>query len=170
MLAVTIPSRWPASGWILALVICLPAMVPTLLPGWFEGHDDLHIYRLIEYDLALKDGQIPPRWFPDISAGLGNPHPIYYAPLFYAGALLFHVVGLSWIASLKGALVLFMGLAALGMYRYARLFFDEAASLAAAAVYTYTPYHLLDIYVRKAFSEFTVFAILPFILEGFHRL
>src|SRR5262245_65871278 len=118
MLAVTIPSRWPASGWILALVICLPAMVPTLLPGWFEGHDDLHIYRLVEYDLALKDGQVPPRWFPDISAGYGNPHPIYYAPLFYMTAEMFHLASVGVILSLKAAILVFLLAAAVSMYHY----------------------------------------------------
>src|SRR4029453_8060364 len=60
--------------------------------------------------------------------------------------------------------------AAVGMYHYSRLFFGPAASLVAAAAYTYAPYHLLDLYVRKAFSEFTVFAFLPLLLLAFHNL
>ncbi|HZI95195.1 MAG TPA: 6-pyruvoyl-tetrahydropterin synthase-related protein [Patescibacteria group bacterium] len=157
-------------GWAIALALCLPALVPTLLPGWFEGHDDLHLYRLVEYDLALRDGQIPPRWFPDISAGYGNPHPIYYAPLFYFVAELFHLAGLDPILSLKAAIVVFMALAALFMYAYARLYWGAAGALVAAVAYTYAPYHLLDLYVRKAFSEFTVFAFLPALLLAFHNL
>ena len=151
-------------GWALALVACLPSLVPTLTPGWFEGHDDLHIYRLIEYDLALADGQIPPRWFPDISAGFGNPHPIYYAPLFYIAAEVLHLGGFDIIDSLKGSIVLFMLAAAAGMYRLARPSFGAAAAVVASAAYTFAPYHLLDLYVRKAFSELTVFAVLPYLL------
>ncbi len=151
-------------GWLLALLVCLPSLVPTLAPGWFEGHDDLHIYRLIEYDLALGDGQVPPRWFPDISAGFGNPHPIYYAPLFYIVAEVFHLGGFDVIGSLKGAIVVFMLGAALGMYRLARPSFGVAAAVVASAAYTFVPYHLLDLYVRKAFSELTVFAVLPYLL------
>ncbi|MGH9869449.1 MAG: hypothetical protein ACREAA_14955 [Candidatus Polarisedimenticolia bacterium] len=157
-------------AWLLALFLCLPALVPALRPGWFEGHDDLHILRLIEYDAALSDGQIPPRWFPDVSAGLGNPHPLYYAPLFYVAALAFKAMGLGVVGGLKGAIVLFTLLAALGMYRFARLFWSAPAAVVAAAAYTYTPYHLLDLYVRKAFSEVTVFAILPFLLEALYRI
>ena len=166
-------SRWVGldrHGWAIALVLCLPALIPLLLPGWFEGHDDLHIYRQIEYDAALRDGQIPPRWYPDISAGYGNPHPIYYAPLFYMVAEVFHCVGLGIVGSLKGALVLIMLLSAVAMFHYARVLVAPPAALVAATAYTYAPYHLLDVYVRKAFSEFTVFAFLPLLLLSLHRL
>ena len=164
------PNRWRTSALLLAALVCLPALAPALAPGWFEGHDDLHIYRLVEYDLALRDGQIPPRWFPDVSAGYGNPHPIYYAPLFYLTAEIFHLAGAGVILSLKGAILVFLLGAAVAMYHYARLFLGPAASLVAAAAYTYAPYHLLDLYVRKAFSEFTVFAFLPLLLLAFHNL
>ena len=157
-------SRLERFGWLLALLACLPSLVPTLAPGWFEGHDDLHIYRLIEYDLALGDGQVPPRWFPDISAGFGNPHPIYYAPLFYIVAEVFHLGGFDVVHALKGAIVVFMLAAALGMYGFARPSFGVAAAVVASAAYTFAPYHLLDLYVRKAFSELTVFAVLPYLL------
>ena len=156
--------------WVLVLALCLPALIPTLLPGWFEGHDDLHIYRVIEYDVALRDGQIPPRWFPDVSAGYGNAHPIYYAPLFYLVAEAPHLLGADVILSLKGAIVVFTLLSALFMYGWARQHWGRAASLVAAAAYTYAPYHMLDLYVRKAFSEYTVFAFLPAMMLAFHQL
>ena len=116
------PARWvllDRHAWALVVALALPALIPTLMPGWFEGHDDLHIYRLIEYDRALRDGQVPPRWFPDISAGYGNPHPIYYAPLFYLTAETFHLAGLDVILSLKAAIVVFT-LLVCGGWMYAR--------------------------------------------------
>src|SRR5262249_22192091 len=130
----------------------------------------LHFYRLIEYDLALRDGQIPPRWFPDISAGYGNPHPIYYAPLFYMVAEAFHVAGLDVVPSLKAAIVRFVLLAALFLFLYARLYWGAAGALVAAVAYTYAPYHMLDLYVREAFSEFTVFAFLPALFLSYHNI
>jgi hypothetical protein len=157
-------------AWTLAVLLCLPALVPALRPGWFEGHDDLHIYRLIEYDAALRDGQIPPRWYADISAGYGNPHPIYYAPLFYMVAEIFHLAGAGVIIALKCAIVVFLLLASVSMYQLARPFVGTAGALVSAAAYTYAPYHLLDLYVRAAFSEFTVFAFLPALLRAFHNL
>jgi len=157
-------------AWALVVALALPALIPALMPGWFEGHDDLHIYRLIEYDRALKDGQIPPRWFPDISAGYGNPHPIYYAPLFYVTAETFHLAGLDVILSLKAAIVVFTLAAAVFMFSYARSFFGTQAAVVAAVAYTYAPYRMLDLYVREAFSECTVFAFLPALLLAYHNL
>ncbi|HKY32080.1 MAG TPA: hypothetical protein VJV23_06045 [Candidatus Polarisedimenticolia bacterium] len=162
--------RLDRHGTLLAMLVSLPSLATLLQPGWFEGHDDLHIIRMIEYDRALRDGQIPPRWFPDVSAGLGNPHPLYYAPLFYMAAESLHLMGVPIIPALKGALVLFTLLAAAGMQRYARGVLGGPASVVAAAAYTYAPYHLLDLYVRKAFSEYTVFAMLPWMLLAFRRL
>ncbi|MFQ5701906.1 MAG: 6-pyruvoyl-tetrahydropterin synthase-related protein [Acidobacteriota bacterium] len=157
-------------AWVLSAVLCLPALVPLLVPGWYEGHDDLHVFRLIEYDLVLRDGQVPPRWFPDISAGYGNPHPNYYAPLFYLVAEFFHLLGPGIITSLKAAIVVIMLVSAIAMFQYARLFWGPTAALVAATAYTYAPYHLLDLYVRKAFSELTVFAFLPLLLLSLHNL
>ncbi len=167
------PARWvllDRHAWALVVALALPALIPTLMPGWFEGHDDLHIYRLIEYDRALRDGQVPPRWFPDISAGYGNPHPIYYAPLFYLTAETFHLAGLDVILSLKAAIVVFTLVAAVFMFFYARSFFGTPAAVVAAAAYTYAPYRMLDLYVREAFSECTVFAFLPALLLAWHNL
>jgi uncharacterized protein DUF6541 len=155
---------------LLVLVLCLPALVPLLRPGWFRGHDDSHLFRLIEYDVALRDGQWPPRWFPDISAGYGNPHPIYYAPLFYMTAEGFHLAGLGPVGALKAAATVFLILAALGMFWLVRRLWGDAAGAAAALAYTYVPYHLLDLYVREALSEFTVFACLPLLLVALQRL
>ncbi len=157
-------------GWVLAILVSLPALAPVLSPGWYEGHDDQHIFRLFEYDLALRDGQIPPRWFPDISAGYGSPHPSYYAPLFYVIAETFHLGGLSVIASLKAAIALLVLLSSVSMFFLARAFYGSPAALVAAAAYTYAPYHLLDLYVRKAFSEFSVFAFLPALLLCYYNL
>ena len=167
------PARWALldrHAWALVVALALPALIPALMPGWFEGHDDLHIYRLIEYDRALKDGQIPPRWFPDISAGYGNPHPLYYAPLFYVTAETFHLAGLDVILSLKAAIVLFTLAAAVFMFSYARSFLGTPAAVVAAVAYTYAPYRMLDLYVREAFSECTVFAFLPALLLAYHNL
>ena len=90
---------------------------------------------------------------PGCAAGYGNPHPIDHAPLFYGAAEPLHLAGLGAIGSLKMAIVIAMILAAVGMYLYARLLLDGPFALAASAAYTDAPYHLLDLYVRKAFSS-----------------
>ncbi len=83
---------------------------------------------------------------------------------------MFHLLGLGVVASLKGAIVIIVLLAAVTMFLLARHLFGAPAALVAAVAYTYVPYHMLDLYVRKAFSELTVFAFLPALLLTFHNL
>ncbi len=160
----------PISGDLLALLLALPAALPFLLPGWFFGHDNLHLIRLFEQDLMVRAGHFPVRWYPDVAGGYGSPHPQFYAPLFYLLAQAFRLVGLPLATSLKAAVIVVVLASSLGMYRLARAFLGSGAALVAAAAYTYAPYHMLDLFVRAAFSEMTVFAFLPFVLLAFHRL
>ena len=160
----------PYAGDIAALLITLPLAVTVLLPGWFFGHDNMHLLRLFEQDVMIRAGQFPVRWYPDVAGGYGSSHPQYYAPLFYLLAQLFALAGLSIGASLKGAIVVVIATTSVAMYRLARTFFGDGAGLIAAAAYTYAPYHLLDLFVRTAFSELTVFVFLPLVLLAFLHL
>lgn len=160
----------PISGDLLALLLALPAALPFLLPGWFFGHDNMHLIRLFEQDVMVRAGHFPVRWYPDVAGGYGSPHPQFYAPLFYLLAQAFRLMGLPLAASLKGAVIVVVLASSIGMYRFARAFLGNAAALVAAAAYTYAPYHMLDLFVRTAFSEMTVFAFLPFVLLAFHKL
>jgi hypothetical protein len=160
----------PIAGDLLALLLALPAALPFLLPGWFFGHDNMHLIRLFEQDVMVQAGHFPVRWYPDVAGGYGSPHPQFYAPLFYLLAQAFRLVGLPLAASLKAAVIVVVLASSLGMFRLARAFLGSGAALVAAAAYTYAPYHLLDLFVRTAFSEMTVFALLPFVLLAFYRL
>jgi len=160
--------RWAGDG--VAILIVAPLVAVVLAPGWFVGHDDLHPVRLFEQDLMIRSGQFPVRWYPDIAGGYGSPHPQFYAPFFYLLAQIFLFAGLPLTASLKGAVAVVVIATSIAMYRLVRAFFGEEGGLVAAAAVSYAPYHLLDLFVRTAFSELTVFLFVPLVLLGFHRL
>src|SRR5260221_8871789 len=88
-------------GGFFALLIAVPLMIPFLQPGWFFGHDNMHLIRLFEQDAMIHAAQFPVRWYPDVAGGYGSPHPQYYAPLFYLLPQLFLLAGLSLTASIK---------------------------------------------------------------------
>src|SRR5262249_53265304 len=110
------------------------------------------------------------RWYPDVAAGYGSAHPLYYAPLFYLLAQAFHLAALPLAASLKAAVVTVILLTSIVTYRWARAYFGETPGLVAAAAAAYAPYHMLDLYVRTAFSELMVFLFLPLTFLALHRL
>ncbi|MBI3449806.1 MAG: glycosyltransferase family 39 protein [Acidobacteria bacterium] len=159
-----------ARGDLLALAMAVPLVVPFLQPGWFFGHNNMHLIRLFEQDVMIRAGQFPVRWYPDVAAGYGSPHPQFYAPLFYWVAQIFLFAGLSLAGALKAAVAAVVLATSWTTYRWARAWFGEPAALVAAAALDYAPYHMLDLFVRTAFSELMVFIFLPLTFLMFHRL
>ena len=111
--------------------------------------------RLLEaLDRAVRAGVLYPRWFPGFAFGYGHPVLNFYGPLSYYWGLPFTLLGIDPALALK--LVLAGGLiaSALGMYAFARLHLGRSGAVAAAVVYAYLPYHLVDLYLRGALAEF----------------
>ena len=161
--------RVPAGGWVVLLI--LPTLVPMARSGFFESHDGLfHAYRLEALDHAVRAGVLYPRWFPEFAFGYGHPVLNFYGPLSYYWGLPFTLLGADALLALK--LVFASGLvaSALAMYLFARIYLDRAPSLAAAVVYAYLPYHLVDLYVRGALAEFLSFVWFPLVLWAFHAV
>src|SRR3989344_1453088 len=60
-------------GFLLVLTaLSLPALSDLLKPGYFSSHDGIgHIIRLSEFDIALHDGNFPPRISKNLMWGYG---------------------------------------------------------------------------------------------------
>ncbi|HEX9117023.1 MAG TPA: hypothetical protein VGA61_13225 [Anaerolineae bacterium] len=157
---------------ILALLLLLPAVLPLAAPGYFiKAHDARHsIFWIVEYDAALRDGAWWPVWAPDHALGFGYPVWLVYAPLAYTAAEVFHLLGLGFAAAAKATWALGFLLGALGTFCLARRWWGPAAALVAAVVYTYAPYHLVQIYVRADLAEFMAWAWFPWSLLAFVNL
>lgn len=148
---------------IALIVICLFALLPLFHAGYFTMHDDEQIARLQQMYLVLSQGQIPPRWVPDLGFGFGYPLYNFYPPLVYYIGSLFHLLGFSFINATKIVMGIgFLG-AALGMFVWARKHYGVIAGLFAALLYTYAPYHSVDLYARGALSEFFSWIWIPFL-------
>jgi hypothetical protein len=148
--------------WII-LFLSIPAVVALLVPGFYGASDDLHIAWLQQLDATIRTGQFPPRFVPDLSFGFGYPLFNFVFPLpFYIGEI-FHLLGLSFVNSVKTVFLLSIPLSAYVMYRFLREHAGEWISLAGAIVYIYTPYRSTDIYIRGAFGEAVAFIFPPLI-------
>jgi hypothetical protein len=161
--------RSPAT---VALLFIIPVLLPLAAPGYFFGAHDAHhsVFFLVEFDRSLRD-QFPwPVWSPDHALGFGYPLWMVYAPLSYYVAEAFHLLGMGFTAAVKATWALCFLVGAAGMYRLARRWWGPAAALAAALAYTYAPYHLVQIYVRAALSEFAALAWFPWVLFAFVQL
>lgn len=148
-------------AWAAVLILVIPAVWALLAPGFYGASDDMHVAWLYEMDRVVKLGQIPPRYVPDLSFQFGYPLFNFVFPLpFYVGEL-FHLVGLSFVNSIKAVFLISVPLSALFMYLLLRKFVNPALSLLGATLYVFTPYRATDLYVRGAIGEIVSFVFLP---------
>ncbi len=162
---------------VLLFVLSAFALAPLASPGYFfAAHDAKHsVFFLVEFDKAIRDGVLWPRWGPDFALGYGYPLWLLYAPLAYYVAEGIHLLGLGFTAAVKATWALGFLFGGWGMFLLLRRWFGRgpagrAASLVGGILYVYAPYHLLNIYVRAAFAEFSAMAWFPWVLLAFDRL
>ena len=157
------------------MLLTLPALWLLVRPGFFVSHDGrFHVYRIAALANAWQDGVLYPRLFPEFGFGYGQAVLNFYSPLsYYPGALLASL-GISPAAAAESTVALSFLLAALAAYGYGRYLLENArpglapaAGVLAAVVYTYTPYHLADAYVRGAIPEHVAFIFPPLILWSY---
>jgi len=150
-------------SFLLILVLAIPAVWALFVPGFYGASDDLHIAWLQQMDAALRLGQFPPRFVPDLSFGFGYPLFNFVFPLpFYLGEI-FHLIGFSFVDSVKAVFVLSIPLSGYFMYKFLKEYTSEILSLAGAVVYIFTPYRATDIFIRGAIGEIFAFVFPPLI-------
>ncbi len=157
---------------LLALLLAGFAVAPLLAPGYFlEAHDAPHsLFFLVEFDQAIRDGALVPRWGPDHALGYGYPTFVFYSPLAYYLAEGFHLAGAGITDAVKATYAVGLALSAAGMFLLAGALAGPAAGLVAAVVYAFAPYRFVDMYVRSALAESFALALYPWVLWAFWRL
>jgi len=155
----------PRAGWLLPLLVVLPALIPLLRQGFFVSDDGLfHVYRIAALADAWEHGVLYPRLFPQFGFGYGQAVLNYYAPLSYAPGALLAVLGMSPAAAAEWTIALGFVLASFAAYGMGKYLWGMTGGILAAIVYTYFPYHLADAYLRGALPEHMAFVFLPLIV------
>ncbi len=158
----------------LALLILLSLFIlaPLLASGYFlHAHDARHsLIWLVEYDQGVRDGFLWPRWAPDHSQGYGYPLFTFYAPLAFAIAEVFHLLGASILGAVKITWALATIFAGVSMYKLARSLWGVGSGFIAGLLYMTAPYHLVNSYVRGSLAEFVALAIYPWVIYGFWQV
>jgi len=148
------------------------AISPLLAPGYFmKAHDAPHsLFFLVEFDRAIRDGALVPRWGADQALGYGYPTFVYYSPLAYYIAESIHLMGPSITTAVKLTYALAVALSGIGMFLLGEAIAGPVAASLAAAVYMYAPYRFVDMYVRSALAESVALSAFPWVLWAFSRL
>jgi len=148
---------------LLLIILSLVSSWRLFRPGYPSMQDDIQVFRLEQFDQCLSDRQIPCRYISNGGFGYGYPLYNFYSPLPYAVAETFHLIGFSFVNSIKISFIIPAFLRTFGMYFFAASFFGSSGGFLAALLYSLAPYQAINTFVRGAIGETWALALLPFI-------
>ncbi len=135
------------------VVSLLGLLVVQLRPGFPAAHDAMaHVTYTYAFDSGWRQGQFPVRWVE--LPGRGNSQPLFnfYPPGFYYLVELVHRVASSLVLSLKLTVLLSWWGGAFFAYLLLKRFGRLPGALGAVLL-AFSPYVLLDVFVRAAYPE-----------------
>ena len=146
------------------LIITSITLIPLFNNSFFTIHDNQHIARLFLLDKGLKQGILYPRWVDIMGFGYGYPLFNFYPPLTYYVAEFFHLIGFTFLNSLKLMLVVATFAGAIGTYFLSKKFMNTTLSIVSSIFFAFFSYRALTLYVRGAFAEFLAMSLFPIVL------
>ena len=156
---------------ITCLIVAFIAGYTLLHPGLPPTHDgEYHVIRFYEFDKTLRDGNLYPRWAPDLNNGYGVPLFNFVYPLPNYAASLFHAFGFSFIDAFKLNLFFATILGALFFYLWSKEYWGSTGGIISSVFYTVTPYRFVDIYIRGSVGEVWALAFFPGLLWSLKKL
>lgn len=138
-------------------------------PGYFSMQDDIQVFRLQQFDQCLRDKQIPCRYISDGGLGFGYPLFNFYSPLPYLISENAHLLGFSYINSIKIAFIIPSFVRTFGMYLLVSAFFGSTGGFLGAALYALAPYQAVNSFVRGAIGENWALSLLPLVFWSLYK-
>lgn len=130
--------------------------------GLFPTHDgEYHVIRFFEFAKVFWDGDWYPRWAPDLNYGFGVPLFNYVYPLPNYLSVIFSFLGISFIDAFKLNLFFATITGGIFFYLWSREFWGEAGAIASAVFYLFSPYRLVDVFIRGSVGETWALAFFP---------
>lgn len=162
------PNKFLKTTWAyIALLILIPIPLCLSLFGGdlIHTHDSMAgLIRALSMSQYMGHGQFLVRWAPAINWGYGYPMFNFYPPFFSFVSVLIFQLTQNMALAINWACILFWILSGIGMFLLAREFWGPEGGMLSAILYIYAPYHIVDLYVRGAFAEFSSFAFFPFLI------
>ncbi len=156
---------------LLVFVFAAVAGFSLLHSGLPPTHDgEYHVVRFWQFDKALRDGDLYPRWAPDLNFGLGVPVFNYVYPLPNFASSFFHLFGVSFIDSFKLSLFIAIIFAGLFSYNWLKIFFGKLGAMVGSVFYLFSPYLFVDVYIRGSVGEVWALSFFPAFLWSITKL
>lgn len=159
------------SAFLLVVFLGIFAVASLFHTGLPPTHDgEYHVIRFYEFDKTLRDGNMYPIWAADLNYRFGIPLFPYVYPLPNYMASFFHLFSFSFIDSFKLNLIAASLVGSITSYYLGKQKYGKWGGVLTSVLYTYAPYHFLDIYIRGSVGEVWALALFPLPLIFLHRL
>ncbi len=157
---------------ILVSLLSLLHLYPFIGTDFPVTHDaQNHLFRIANYRIALKEGQIPPRFAPNLLNGYGYPVFNYNYPLTNILSVPFSILKLHPELTLKILFGFFTVTGMIGVYSLARVMkYDYISSLFALSLFATSPFLFSTIVYRGNIGELMAIALMPWVLWSLVRL
>lgn len=147
------------------ILLSVVAGLALLHPGFPPTHDgEYHIIRFWQFYKVLTQGELYPRWAPDLNNGYGIPLFTFVYPFPNYFASLLHFFHVSFIDAFKLSMFLASVLGGMFFYLWSKEFWGSKGGLVSSVFYTFSPYHFLDIYIRGSVGEVWALGLIPLFL------
>lgn len=147
--------------YVLLLISILP-VISTLRSGTYESGDlTIHTIFLQSFFENIKDGILIPQWNGGLCGGYGCPVFMFlYLIPYYIGSF-FHVLGFSFLDSMKLFLATSYILSGITMYIFMRSEFQKTPAFVAALLYLFAPIHFIEMHFRISVGTQAAFIFIP---------
>ncbi len=147
---------------ILLVLIALLPLLSIIRSGTYESGDlSTHIMESIYFFKVLAQGNLFPIWGGEMNATYGYPAFLFTYPLPFYVTTVFHLMGFSFINSVKLLLAAAYLSSGLFMFLWLKKEVKEKAAFVGALFYLFAPYHLVDLHFRADVGEILAFVFLP---------
>lgn len=152
--------------FLFSVFISVPLITPYFHSGYFPTHDgEWAVVRLGDMFRSIKDLQIPARYSGALNFGYGYPLFNFTYPGPYYLGIAIHLLGFSFITSIKIIFMLSVVFSAFCMFLASNLLWkNKIAGVISSILYLYLPYRIVDLYVRGSIGESISFVLFPLLV------
>ncbi len=151
---------------IFLIILALFAIKPYLNANFPYTHDgENHLARFANYKLALKEGQLPPRFAPNLLNHYGYPVFNYNYPLANILSLPFSILKINYEITFKILVFSFLIFGLIGVSKWLGQFnFSSKSKIIGLLAFVLSPYLVNLIYFRGNIGEIMALMIFPWLL------
>jgi hypothetical protein len=163
------PRNW--KPFLVIALFAIAALAPAILWGVPASRDLQHHFRLaLAYKESFSHYNFYPGWLAEANNGYGDVSLRFYPPgLGFLLAAVRTVIE-SWSVTALIAFTLITLIGGVGVYLWAKSFYDPRIAMWAGVIYIFMPYRINELYQSSLLAEYAAAAVLPFVFAFTEKL